>query len=206
MDSQKADKGFHYTLLPILSRDDHVWDFQVPILPPPSVLAKANLIKAISVQTGLKECTHSMILKVQPNTPNRAIASHPTDRLMLFSLEAFKPLTFSTTAKEQQAAPDLQPRTRQELSDYRIRCLRAGLILNGVHYNFHGHSNTQLKSRSCFLMAATREEISRQIESMGDFTKMKTVGKKAKQIGLLFSWSKTAMIDPDRCVANYFSP
>ncbi|KAF5685686.1 NAM7-nonsense-mediated mRNA decay [Fusarium circinatum] len=200
MASQKANKGFHHTLLPSLSLDDIVWDFQVPNLPSPSTLKKANLIKAIALQTDLKECKHSMILKVQPNTPNRATAEHPTDRLMLFSLEAFKPLVFGAAAKEKLPAPDLQPRTRQEVSDYSIKCLRAGIILNGVHYNFYGHSNTQLKSRSCFLMAATKEEVSKRIESMGDFTKMKTVGKKAKRIGLLFSSSKTAMvIDPDRC-------
>ncbi|KAF5579291.1 NAM7-nonsense-mediated mRNA decay [Fusarium pseudocircinatum] len=197
---QKPNRGFHHILLPNLSLDDIVWDFRVPNLPSPSASNEAELIKAIALQTDLKECKHSMILKVQRNTPNRATASHPTDRLMLFSLEAFKPLVFGAAAKEQKPAPDLQPRTRQEVSDYSIKCLRAGIILNGVHYNFYGHSNTQLKSRSCFLMAATREEISRQIESMGDFTKMKTVGKKAKRIGLLFSSSKTAMIiDPDRC-------
>ncbi|KAF5577511.1 NAM7-nonsense-mediated mRNA decay [Fusarium pseudoanthophilum] len=200
MPSQKADQGFHRILLPSLSLDDIVWDFKVPNLPSPSTLKKAKLIKEIALQTDLKECKHSMILRVQRNTPNRATASHPTDQLLLFSLEAFKPLVFGAEAKEQQPAPDLQPRTRQEVSDYSIKCLRAGIILNGVHYNFYGHSNTQLKSRSCFLMAASKEEISRQIESMGDFTKMKTVGKKAKRIGLLFSSSKTAMIiNPDRC-------
>jgi hypothetical protein len=200
MASQKADTGFHFTLRSVLSLDDNVWDFQVPSLPSPFTLKKVNLIKAISLQTDLKECKHSMILKVQPNTPNRATADHPTDRLMLFSIEAFKPLVFGAAAKEQQPTTDLQPRTRQEVSDYSIRCLRAGIILNGVHYNFYGHSNTQLKSRSCFLMAATKEEISRRIGGMGDFTRMKTVGKKAKRIGLLFSSSKTAMIiNPDRC-------
>ncbi|KAF5628976.1 nonsense-mediated mRNA decay protein [Fusarium sp. NRRL 25303] len=200
MASQKTNKGFHHTLLPNLSLDDIVWDFQVSNLPSSSTLTKADLIKAIALQTDLKECRHSMTLKVQLNTPNRATAAHTTDSLMLFSLEAFKPLVFGAAAKEQQPAPDLQPRTRQEVSDYSIKCLRTGIILNGVHYNFYGHSNTQLKSRSCFLMAATKEEISRQIEGMGDFTKMKTVGKKAKRIGLLFSSSKTAMIiNPDRC-------
>ncbi|KAF5566717.1 NAM7-nonsense-mediated mRNA decay [Fusarium phyllophilum] len=200
MTSQKPDRGFHRTLLASLSLDDIVWDFQVPNLPSSSTLKNGNLIKAIALQTDLKECKHSMILKVQPNTSNRATASHPTDRLMLFSLEAFKPLVFGAASKEQKPAPDLQPRTRQEVSDYSIRCLRAGIILNDLHYNFYGHSNTQLKSRSCFLMAASKEEISRQIEDMGDFTKMKTVGKKAKRIGLLFSSSKTAMIiNPDRC-------
>ncbi|SCO82747.1 uncharacterized protein FRV6_06960 [Fusarium oxysporum] len=173
---------------------------ECPISHRPPPWKKANLNKILGLQIDLKECKRSMILRVQPNTPNRATAGHPTDRLMLFSLEAFKPLIFGAAAKEQQAAPDLQPRTRQEVSDYSIKCLRAGMILNGVHYNFYRHSNTQLKPRSCFLMAATKEEISKQIERMGDVTKMKTVSKKAKRICLLFSSSKTAMIiNPGRC-------
>nr|RBQ95167.1 hypothetical protein FVER53263_20684 [Fusarium verticillioides] len=79
MASQRSDKGFHHTLLSNLSLGDIVWDFQVPNLPSPSTLKKADLIKAIALQTDLKECKHSMILKVQDNTPNRATASHPTD-------------------------------------------------------------------------------------------------------------------------------
>ncbi|KAI8648971.1 RNA-dependent RNA polymerase [Fusarium keratoplasticum] len=49
-------------------------------------------------------------------------------------------------------------------------------------------------------MAASKEEISRKVEALGDFSKMKTVGKKAKRIGLLFSSATAAMtISPDRC-------
>ncbi|KAJ4289446.1 hypothetical protein N0V88_006926 [Collariella sp. IMI 366227] len=74
-----------------------------------------------------------------------------------------------------------------------------GIVLQGVHYNFYGHSNSQLKSRTCYLYAAPRDEISRRIESLGDFAKMKTVGKKAKCIGLLFSTAKVAItIQPGR--------
>ncbi|KAJ5052606.1 hypothetical protein J3E74DRAFT_388204, partial [Bipolaris maydis] len=65
--------------------------------------------------------------------------------------------------------------------------LVSGLTINGVTYNFFGHSNSQLKSRSCFLYAASKEEISIKVEAMGDFSKLKSVGKKAKRIGLLFS-------------------
>lgn len=49
-------------------------------------------------------------------------------------------------------------------------------------------------------MAASKEEISKRIEALGDFKKMKTVGKKAKRIGLLFSSAESIMtIDPERC-------
>lgn len=192
-------RSFHHVLLPTLQIDDDAWEFHVPELPSPSKLEQAGFIKAISLHSDLRELRHSMTLSLQPNTPNRATANVPLDRFVVFSLEAFRPLVRGPTA-EQGPAPDLQPRNCQDVSDYSIRCLRAGIILNSVHYNFYGHSNSQLKSRSCFLMAASKEEISKKTEALGNFTKMKTVGKKAKRIGLLFSSAETVMtISPDRC-------
>lgn len=192
-------QSFHHVLLPTLQLDDDAWDFQVPQLPHASKLEQGGLIKAISLHSDLKELRHSMTLSLQPSTPNRATANVPLDRFVVLSLEAFRPLVRGPAA-EQAPAADLQPRTGQEVSDYSIRCLRAGITLNDVHYNFYGHSNSQLKSRSCFLMATSKEEISKKVEALGDFTKMKTVGKKAKRIGLLFSSAETVMtIDPDRC-------
>ncbi len=80
------------------------------------------------------------------------------------------------------------------------RLLRTGIKLQGVHYHFYGYSNSQLKSRTCLLLAASKEAISRRIESFGDFSKMKTVAKKAKRIGLLFSAAQAATaVDPSRC-------
>ncbi|KAF4959413.1 hypothetical protein FSARC_10738 [Fusarium sarcochroum] len=200
MPTQDRIETFQHTLLSTLRLDDNDWDFQVPNLPSPSVLRQAGLIKAISLLTDLKECKHLMILKFEPSNENRAIAANPLDHFILFSLEAFRPLVRGAAARNQVAEPDLQPRTGKEVSDYSIKCLRAGIKLNDVHYNFYGHSNSQLKSRSCFLMAELKENISTKVEAMGDFTKMKTVGKKAKRIGLLFSSATAVMtISPDRC-------
>lgn len=200
MPIQSKTKTSQHTLLPTLRIGDNAWDFRVPNLPSPSMLRQAGLIKAISLHTDLKECKHSMVLKFERSNTNRATENDPLDHFILLSLEAFRPLVRAAAAKEQVPAPDLQPRTGKEVSDYSIKCLRAGITLNDVHYNFYGHSNSQLKSRSCFLMAASKEEISRKVEALGDFSKMKTVGKKAKRIGLLFSSATAAMtISPDRC-------
>jgi regulator of nonsense transcripts 1 len=69
-----------------------------------------------------------------------------------------------------------------------------------VHYNFYGHSNSQLKSRSCILIAAPKEHAAAKVEAMGNFAALKTAGKMAKRIGLLFSTAETVMnISPDRC-------
>jgi hypothetical protein len=65
--------------------------------------------------------------------------------------------------------------------------LVTGISINNTKYHFFGHSNSQLKSRSCFLYAASKDEIFAKINTMGDLSKLKSVGKKAKRIGLLFS-------------------
>ncbi|KAK7965764.1 uncharacterized protein PG986_000041 [Apiospora aurea] len=60
--------------------------------------------------------------------------------------------------------------------------------------------NSQLKSRTCFLFAAPKDEIGRLVDSLGDFGKMKTVAKKAKRIGLLFSTAHAALrVEERRC-------
>ena len=72
--------------------------------------------------------------------------------------------------------------------------------MNGVAYHFYGHSNSQLKSRSCFLYASSKEEIAHKVENLGDFSKMKSVAKKAKRIALLFSVAETACeLRPECC-------
>ncbi|KDQ32556.1 hypothetical protein PLEOSDRAFT_1031408 [Pleurotus ostreatus PC15] len=63
-----------------------------------------------------------------------------------------------------------------------------GLFLNDVQYRFYHHSNSQLRSRSCFMRAArSDEELDRRIYAMGDFGRIMNVAKRAKRIGLLFS-------------------
>jgi hypothetical protein len=50
------------------------------------------------------------------------------------------------------------------------------------------------------MFAATKAEISAKVEGMGGFSKLKTVAKKAKRIGLLFSSADMAVILPlGRC-------
>ncbi|KAK3360901.1 RNA dependent RNA polymerase-domain-containing protein [Lasiosphaeria ovina] len=84
--------------------------------------------------------------------------------------------------------------------DYSTRLLRAGIQLQGFHYNFYGHSNSQLKSRTCFFFAAPNSAIQAKVDALGDFGSMKTVQKKAKRIGLLFSVADVVMtINPSRC-------
>lgn len=63
--------------------------------------------------------------------------------------------------------------------DYLKRFLKEGLVLNGTHYWFYGHSNSQLRSRSCFLRASPNEEaLHTKILAMGDFGSIKSAAKR----------------------------
>jgi hypothetical protein len=53
---------------------------------------------------------------------------------------------------------------------------------------------------SCFMYATSRQEISTKVEIMGDFSKLKSIRKKAKRIGLPFFSAEIAVTLPeDRC-------
>ena len=119
----------------------------------------------------------------------------PLDHFILISFADFRircPSKTNLNVTEEGSA--------RQSADYIIRLLQAGVNINRVHYYFYGHSNSQLKSRSCFLLAESVEEISRKVEQMGDFPKIKTVAKKAKRIGLLFSSAVMGVpLSPERC-------
>ena len=65
--------------------------------------------------------------------------------------------------------------------------LQRGILFSGSLYRFLGHSNSQLKDKTCFLINSTQEEIYELFALFGDFAKIKSLAKRAKRIGLLFS-------------------
>ena len=65
--------------------------------------------------------------------------------------------------------------------------LKRGIAFSGAIYRFLGHSNSQLKERTCTLMNASDEEIYELLAMFGKFSQIKTAAKRAKRIGLLFS-------------------
>ncbi|KAK5989570.1 putative RNA-dependent RNA polymerase 1 [Cladobotryum mycophilum] len=189
-------QSFEHVLCKRISLDDMAWDFAVPGLPTSGSANKASLVKMISLST--KDSSHKLVLRYIPAETNRATREGSLDLYLLISFADFRSLRNSFNAKESESNP-VQPTTARECSDYVTKLLRTGIVIQGVHYNFFGHSNSQLKSRTCFLYAASKEAIANKIEALGDFTKMKTVAKKAKRIGLLFSTAKVAMeVDPKR--------
>ncbi|EPE27935.1 P-loop containing nucleoside triphosphate hydrolase [Glarea lozoyensis ATCC 20868] len=189
-------KSFQQVLQNPIQLEDRAWIFEVPNLPSPSKTNHDNLIKSISLVSNSTK--NEITLKLQQHSPNRAIIGR-LDQFISISFADFKlrvPIPTTDPTEEQRS----KPATARESSDYIVRLLRSGIQLNNIHYNFYGHSNSQLKSRTCFLYAAPPPEISKLVESLGDFTKMKTVAKKSKRIGLLFSVAKAAMtLNPSRC-------
>ncbi|KAI2628893.1 RNA dependent RNA polymerase-domain-containing protein [Hypoxylon sp. NC1633] len=173
--------------------EDLEWSFHVPNLPKPRLLNDNLFVKSIVLAS---ERGNSQIsIKLEKLNPNRATQGLKACDLILLSFAAFRPRHVIPSE-----TGDLKPWTARECTAYIARLLRTGVQLQGVHYNFYGHSNSQLKSRTCYLLAASKEDIAKRVESLGDFSKMKTVAKKTKRIGLLFSTARAAVnVDPSRC-------
>ena len=186
-------KAYRRVLQDTISISDATWSYNIPGFPRPEEADRQGLVKSISLTTeGPK---HRLTFQFQPLSVNRAISSDPLNRFILISVSGFRPIHHQPSS-----AIGTQPSTGRECTDYAVKLLRSGIELCGVHYNFYGHSNSQLKSRTTLLFAGTKDEIHRKIEAFGDFAKMKTVQKKAKRIGLLFSVAQVAMeVQPSQC-------
>ncbi|ROT42967.1 hypothetical protein SODALDRAFT_27691 [Sodiomyces alkalinus F11] len=202
-------KAFNAVLKDTITLDDRVWDFQLPNLPSHSVLDKNNLVKTIVFTTNADKRRQEIRLRLEPLGTNRAVTGEPPSRFLVVSALEFRPLHVPASVRGGGATSSgkevkgTHPATARECTEYLIRLLRAGVRVQGTHYNFYGHSNSQLKSRTCFLFAASRDEIAAKVAALGDFTGMKTAAKMAKRIGLLFSSSRTVLtIDPARYLAR----
>lgn len=59
--------------------------------------------------------------------------------------------------------------------------LKREIVFSGEVYRFLGHSNSQLKDKTCFLMNASDEHIYELLSKFGNFSKIKTAAKRAKR-------------------------
>lgn len=186
-------RSFRSTLQRRITAKDDGWIYTVPNLPPPAATNAAELVKVISfISSTTKELAE---LRMEQCPRNRITQHEPLHLLLMLSVADFR---LRENKHQQDDTVRLAP--ARDSSAYVERLLKTGITLNGTEYHFFGHSNSQLKSRSCFLYAASKAEISTKIEGLGDFSKMKSVGKKVKRIGLLFSSAEMATtLAPDRC-------
>ncbi len=164
---------------------DGPWSYNVPDLRNPG-----GLVKSIDLHSD--STLQAITLKWTRIPGNRATSNIDPDHLIHITAANFRLQDSSVTPP--------QPATSRESTDYLVRFLKSGVTLNGTHYSFYGHSNSQLKSRACFLHKGSLEEVDTSVESLGDFAKIKTVAKKAKRIGLLFSTADRVIdVAPNRC-------
>ena len=76
---------------------------------------------------------------------------------------------------------DFKQRNGSDTEDRAECILKRGIAFSGTIYRFLGHSNSQLKEKTCFLMNATEEEIYELLACFGNFSKVKTAAKRAKR-------------------------
>jgi hypothetical protein len=99
-------------------------------------------------------------LALSPYPTNRILNSDDPRAFVMCSFGAFPPFKF----------PDAPPSVAVE---YMKRFFAKGLTLNGRHFRFYGHSNSQLRSRSCFLREARAdEELDARIYQYGELSQI----------------------------------
>lgn len=153
------------TVIPLLSITDREWDIRVPrgVIDIPARPSDQPTIKALAIKKK-SDGTFCLELRSQPLPKNRALTASQRHLYLNLSVEA---LRFE--------GPDLRP---SDTGEYLARIVKAGIRLNGLRYWFFGHSNSNLKSRSCILMhAADIQTVDRLVSSMGNFGSIKTASK-----------------------------
>lgn len=187
--AKSSIKNFQATLQTSVMPDDGQWSYRIPNLPSAAKLKENSLIKSVVVHSNPSK--QYINLRFQKHSSNRGVDEAVLDRFMTISFAEFR-LQYPSKDGIVDGQSKTQAAPARESAEYVVRLLRSGIVLNGTRYLFYGHSNSQLKSRTCFLFAGTHVEISQRIEGLGDLSKLKSVAKKAKRIGLLFSSAKLA--------------
>ena len=67
------------------------------------------------------------------------------------------------------------------------RVLKTGIFCDKKSFNFLGHSYSQIRKKTCFMMHGTEDEIQNHLQTFGNFIEQSNVSVRAKKIGLLFS-------------------
>ncbi|XP_020914800.1 RNA-dependent RNA polymerase 2 [Exaiptasia diaphana] len=77
--------------------------------------------------------------------------------------------------------------SRNDDFNYARNILHRGVEFCGEMFYFLGHSNSQLKEKTCYLMQGSHIEIYNLLSQFYEFSKIPKIAKRAKRIGLLFS-------------------
>ena len=74
----------------------------------------------------------------------------------------------------------------QEVNAFCKSILERGIFCRQGLYLFLGHTETQLKKKTCYLMRASHQEIHQLLAEFGDFLAERDVRKRVRKIGMLF--------------------
>lgn len=186
----KMKNPTQHTLQTHIATSDMEWKYVISNFSHSQNFHQAGMIKSLRVVSSPE--SQGIFLQWIVAPLNRATRCHPLEDLVLVSFKDFRPTTTQVDGSH--------PATHKLAVEYIERFLNTGLVLNGTLYSFYGHSNSQLKSRSCYLLAGSQEYVNGKVETLGDFKKIKTVAKKAKRIGLMFSTAEIILDVPaERC-------
>ncbi|KAL8877087.1 MAG: hypothetical protein Q9198_004832 [Flavoplaca austrocitrina] len=169
MSKSKIADSRCFTLQDGFKSEDKIWSYQIPGLPPDSVTNAQTRIKSVSLVSD--QSKQIMTLRLEKHLPNRAIDSQSLHKYMSISFEKFRLQYTAEYTSSEGSNNKVRPASARELTDYIERLLRAGIRLNGIGYYWYGHSNSQLKSTTCFMLAGTPKNAAQQLESLADFPK-----------------------------------
>ncbi|KAF8439377.1 RNA dependent RNA polymerase-domain-containing protein [Boletus edulis BED1] len=158
-----------YTLLQNPTQDQESWRFTVP-----------NNHFALPRRRNEKNI-YGKFIKFTADAITLEMSQFPSSRI----LRSDDPSKFLLVSFEKLRFPEGGLRVT---ADYITRMMKAGVFINGVQYRFYHHSNSQLRSRTCFMRVANNDvELDDRIYKLGDFGRIMNAAKRAKRIGLLFS-------------------
>ena len=142
----------------------------------------------ISIPKGIRRPDKDSIKHVDfngENEHNYSFAYKTLENTLFFkyleSKESFSPheqlmaVTFNTSMQE------------EENIKFCKDILKRGIFCDGKIFHFLGHSNSQLREKTCFMMQGSHQEIQSHLKNFGDFFEMSDVNIRAKNIGMLFS-------------------
>lgn len=171
-----------------LSLDDSSWNYQrvqIPIHKPARTTKQSDKQKIpIKFITVTEE--NGIILEVIEQSTNRVLSKDNPECFVGISFEKFQ----------------FEEPYRNKTAGYIENMLKAGIKMNGISYYFYGHSNSQLRKKTCYLVSARNgADTFDKINELGDFCKIASIAKRAKRIGLLFSAAESYIqLDEKKCL------
>jgi hypothetical protein len=142
------------TLRSPLTPEDDSWVFTLDAALPPPRRGRGKLIIFTP---------QDMTLQIEEFPSNRVLHQDVSEEFILASFGALR----------------FKDHPPSAAADYIQRVLTKGLFLNGRQYRFYHHSNSQLRSRSCWLrIAETDEELDKRIQGLCDVSKINNIAKR----------------------------